>query len=151
MSNTPKDAIKMIANGNDFYFRFTTIEVKKNDKLLIRLTKDNCEDSTSTFRKGGPFGDIVTKLDFEEEGLEAIQNLGAFMGMDYGFDLHIFGSWNWCERKGPVHSIAYYLMGGAIDALILEAGDLPNDIALQVVTSDGFTIILGNPMTFSVM
>lgn len=147
---TPKEAIKLIANGSDFNFRFSAIEVIKNDKTLKKITKDNCEDPTSTFRKGGIYSGIATKLDFEDEALEAIQNLGALIGMDYGFDLYITEPWTWIEKNEKVYSIAYYLMGGAIDVLIFEAQDTPNDIRLQVITSDGFTIQLSDPITFDI-
>lgn len=140
----------MIANGSDFYFRFSTIEVIKNNNLIKKLSKDNCEDSSSTFRKGGPLGGIISKLDFEEEGFEDIQNLGAFLGMYSGFDLYILEPWKWIEKTGETHSIAYYLMGGGIDVLVLKAGDTQNDIHLQIITSDGFTIQLSDPLTFSV-
>ena len=150
MTLTPKEAINLIANGSDYYFRFSTIEVIKNDKILKKITKDNCEDPTSTFRKGGSFSGIVTKLDFEEEGLEEIQSLGALIGMDYGFDLYITEPWTWIEKNEKVHSIAYYLMGGTIDVIIFEARDIPNAIQLQILTSDGFIIRLSDPIIFSV-
>ena len=89
MKTAPKEAIRMIANGSDFYFRFKTIDVIRNGQLLKKLTDSNCEDSSTTFRKGGPFGGIITKLDFAEEGMEAIQEEGTFRGMDSGFDLYL--------------------------------------------------------------
>lgn len=56
MYTTPKEAINKIANGSDFYFRFMTIDVIRNGELLKKLTDSNCEDSSTTFRKGGSFG-----------------------------------------------------------------------------------------------
>ena len=38
----------MIANGNDYYFSFKTIDVIRNEQLIKKLTDDNCEYSTST-------------------------------------------------------------------------------------------------------
>lgn len=148
MYTTPKNAIAQIANGSDFYFRFKTIDVIRNGNLLIKLTDDNCGDSSSTFRKGGEFGGIITKLDFDEDGMSAIQRAGAFRGMDSGFDLYLLGPWRWIAKTGPIHAIAYDVNAGGIDKFVITAGDDNDAVNVQIFTSDGFIIQLGDVLTF---
>lgn len=150
MITTPKETIRMIANGRDYYFRFKTIDVIRNGQLLKKLTDHNCKDSRTTFRKGGPYGGIITKLDFAEEGMEAIQDLGIFRGMDIGFDMYLLEPWRWLSNSGPIHAIAYNIKAGGLDKIVIVAGDDEEAINVQVWTSDGYIVQLGDPMTFCV-
>ena len=147
---SPKDAIQMIANGSDYYFLFKTIDVIRNGQLIKKLINDNCEDSTTTFRKGGSMGGIITKLDFAEEGMEDLQRLGIFRGMDSGFDLYLFEPWRWIASLGPIQAITYNVRAGGIEKFVIVAGDDSKAINVQIWTSDGYTIQLGDPMTFHV-
>ncbi len=150
MYTTPKEAIRMIANGSDFYFRFKTIDVIRNGQLLKKLTDSNSEDPNTTFRKGGPFGGIITKLDFSEEGMEAIQEMGAFRGMDSGFDMYLLEPWRWISNSGPIHAIAYNVNAGGIDKFVIVAGEDSDAINVQIYTLNGYIIQLGDPLTFTV-
>ncbi len=140
----------MIANGNDYYFRFKTIDVLRNGQLIKKLTDQNCDDSTTTFKKGGPMGGIITTLDFAEEGMEEMQKLGVFRGMEAGFDLYLLEPWRWLSAVGPIHAIAYNVYAGGIDKFIIVAGDDSEAINLQIWTSDGYTVQLGDVMVFTV-
>jgi hypothetical protein len=150
MITSPKNAIQAIATGSDYYFRFKTIDVIRNGSLLTKLTSANCEDSTSTFRKGGPGGGMIAQLDFDESGMSAIQRVGAFIGMDSGFDLYLIGPWRWIMKSGAIHAIAYDVNAGGIAKFVITAGDERDAINVQIFTSDGYIIQLGDPMTFSV-
>lgn len=140
----------MIANGSDFYFRFQTIDVIRNGQLVKKLTDDNCEDSTTTFKKGGPMGGIITTLDFAEEGMEGLQQLGIFRGMDSGFDLYLLEPWRWIANSGPIHAIAYNVNAGGIDKFVIVGGGDNEAVNVQIYTSNGFIVQLGDPMTFFV-
>lgn len=120
---SPKDAIQMIANGSDYYFLFKTIDVIRNGQLIKKQTNDNCEDSTTTFRKGGSMGGIITKLDFAEEGMEDLQRLGFFRGLDSGFDLYLLEPWRWIASSEPIQAIAYNVRAGGIEKFVIVAGD----------------------------
>lgn len=150
MYTSPKNAIARIATGCDFYFRFNTIDVIRKGDLIVSLNDSNCEDSSSTFRKGGPMGGIVTKLDFDEEGMQAIQRAGAFRGMDSGFDLFLLEPWRWIANAGPIHAIAYDVKAGGIDKFVIVAGDEDDAITVQIFTSNGFIVQLGDVLTFTV-
>lgn len=147
---SPREILKIIASGRGFYFHFTTIDVYKNDVLLKHISPNNCEDSSSVFSKGGPFGGMVAKLDFEEEGFEEVQTTGAFRGLYSGFDLFLSNAWQTVDNTDSKYSIAYYLMGGGIDMLMLEAGIGPNDVSMHILTEDGFMVKLSKPISFSV-
>lgn len=150
MYTSPQNAIQYIASGSDFYFRFQTIDIVRNGNLVKKLTSENCEDSTTTFSKGGPMGGIITKLDFAEEGMEAIQNLGIFQGMDSGFDMYLLEPWRWISNSGPIKAIAYNVFAGGIEKFVIVAGEESKAISVQIYTSNGFIVQLGDPMVFYV-
>ena len=148
MITNPKPTIQHIANGGDFYFRFREIDVLRNGTLIKKLTDDNCGDSSSTFRKGGSGGGIIATLDFDEEGMAAMQRLGVFRGMESGFDLYLLGPWRWIANNGPIWVIAYDVNAGGIDKFIIAGGDSREAINVQIHTSDGFIVQLGNVLNY---
>ena len=148
MSNSPKEAINLIANGRDFYFCFKTIDVIRNGQLVKKLSENNCVDSSTTFRKGGPTGGIVTSLDFSEEGMRDLQQLGVFRGMEPGFDLFLIQPWRWMVNAGPIQAIANDVNAGGIEKFVIVGGDDKEEIFVQIYTSDGYIVQLGDPMNY---
>lgn len=95
-------------------------------------------------------GGILTKLDFAEEGMEDLQQLGIFRGMYSGFDLYFFESWRWISNSGPIHAIAYDVNADGIDKFIIVGGDDNMAVNVQVFTANRFIVQLGDPMFFYV-
>ena len=115
--------------------------------MILQLTKDNCDFSYTTFRKGGLMGGMVTKLDFEDDAMSRLQRNGVFQGLDSGFNLWLDRN-GWYENSnvGNQYSIIYPIGGGGIDALVLVAeGDA---VRLQIVTGN-YIVLLCDPLTFS--
>lgn len=146
MSVLAKDAIRRIANGSDFYFRFKAIDIIKNGCLIEKLTDENCDDSTSVFKKDRFSCGIFTKLDFAEDAMESLQELGIFEGMDSGFDLFLVEPWRWIANNGPIHAIAYDLHAGGLSKIVITAGDEQNAFVVQIYTEDGTIVQLADPM-----
>lgn len=142
-----KTVIEHVARGGDYYFRFKTIDIIKNGQLVIKLNESNCDDSTSTFRKGGLGGGIVTTLDFYDDGMEKLQAYGIFRGMESGFDFYLLDGWRWIANAGPVHAIAYDIKASGIDKLVLVATD--EAPVLQIFTTNGYIVQLADPMIFN--
>ena len=146
MRMNPKDIIAYVSEGSDFYFRFKEIDIIKDGNLIAKLTNDNCGDAYSTFRKGGGAGGIVTRLDFSEEGMCAIQKAGAFRGMEPGFDFFLLGRWRWVANNRYIDVIAYDINSSGIDKICIVGSE--DAIIVQIFTDDGYTVQLCNPLDY---
>lgn len=145
---TAKETLLTILRGcYNFYFRFTRISLFHGNSLIIQLTKDNCDDSYTTFKKGGIMGGVTTSLDFDESAMTQIQRAGLFRGMDSGFDFYLSNNgWHENSNTGNLYSIIYPIGGGGIDALVLVAEE--DKIRLQIVCGS-YTLLLCDPLTYS--
>ena len=130
-------------NGEGYYFHFLVIDVIKNGKLVRKIDSSNCENPEAIMRQGGLYGGIVTQLDFSEETMSMIQSLGAFVGMESGFDLYLFDSRNWrVVTTFPFKSIGYTINAGGIKSVIIVG--LEEDVIVQINTTDGYVIQCAN-------
>ena len=145
---TAKQKLQDILKGKvDFYFRFKRIGVYKDGTLLANLTDDNSPGGGSVFKRGGTFGGIVSKINFDEDATWAIiQRFGVFKGMYSGFDLWLdVNGWELNSDTPNQYSIVYPVNAGGIDFLVLVAeGDA---VRLQIV-SDNYIILLTDVLNF---